>query len=299
MNAVGRPGQPGRLLLGLDARREHPPAMIPRHLLLALWAMTLPATGASPLSWTNNLLTWQDERLPGAQLNVWYLEAFCKPGGHERKWDQTRVSHQTTLTFQAPDGSELRFRTLVETNVEVLHEVRTVPDGLDFTFLLTNRGNTPWDIQWFQPACVRVDAFTGRDQAGYVARSFVFSDGQLTTLDQMGRTTNALYLGGQVFLPPGIRAADANPRPLARRRVSNGLIGCYSGDDRWLLAIASDRTFELFEGVYVCLHSDPLIDGLKPGETKRRRQRLYLLPNEQKTLQQAYQRDFPDSAGAW
>ena len=82
----------------------------------------------------------------------------------------------------------------------------------------------------------------------------------------------------------GIRAAAANPRPVARRRVINGLSGCYSGDDRWLLALASGRTFELFEGVYVCLHSDPLIDGLKPGETKCLRQRLYLLPNDTQSL---------------
>lgn len=71
-----------------------------------------------------------------------------------------------------------------------------------------------------------------------------------------------------MFFRPGIRAAAANPRPVARRRVSNGLSGCYSGDDRWLLALASDRTFELFEGVYVCLHSDPLSDGLKPWLNK-------------------------------
>ncbi len=102
-----------------------------------------------------------------------------------------------------------------------------------------------------------------------------------------------------MFLRPGIRAAAANPRPVARRRVSNGLSGCYSGDDRWLLALASDRTFELFEGVYVCLHSDPLIDGLKPGETKRLRQRLYLLPNDTQSLHQACRRDFPATAGGW
>ena len=266
-----------------------------RHLLMSLGLMTGwgLAMATPALSWTNNLLTWRDDRLPEAHLDIWHLEAFCKPGGHERKWDQTRVQHQSALTFQAPDGSELRFRTLVQTNVEVLHEVRTAPDGLDFTFLLTHRGATPWEIQWFQPACVRVAAFTGRDQTGYIARSFVFSDGRLTMLDRMERTANALYLGGQVFLPPGIRAADANPRPLARRRVSNGLIGCYSGDDRWLLALASDRTFELFEGVYVCLHSDPLIDGLKPGETKRLRQRLYLLPNDPQQLLRRHAADFP------
>jgi hypothetical protein len=209
------------------------------------------------------------------------------------------VQHQTTLTFAAPDGSELRFRTLVDTNVEVLHEVRAGDDGLELTFLLTNRGAAPWDIQWFQPACVRVADFTGRDQQGYLDRSFVFTEAGLTPLSRMQRTTNALYLGGQVYLPAGIREADANPRPVARNRVTNGLIGCFSGDDRWLLAIASDRTFELFEGVYVCLHSDPLIDGLKPGESKRLRQRIYLLPNDPAALLRRYRADFPRPDAGW
>lgn len=255
-----------------------------------------PAAIAAPtLSWTNNLLTLRDSRLPGGKLDVWYLEAFCRAGGHARKWDQTKVPHRTELLFAAPDGSELRFRTIVEPQVEVLHEVRAGDDGLDLTFLLTNRGEAPWDIQWFQPACIRVADFTGRDQQGYLARSFVFTADGLTTLDRMNRTTNALYLGGQVFLPPGIRTEDANPRAVARTRVTNGLIGCFSADDRWLLATASDRTFELFEGVYVCLHSDPLIDGLKPGETKRVRQKLYLLPNDPAALLRRYQADFPKS----
>ena len=112
-------------------------------------------------------------------------------------------------------------------------------------------------------------------------------------------TFNALYLGGQVFLPPTIRPEDANPRPLARNRVTNGLIGCFSADNRWLLATASDRSFELFEGVYVCLHSDPLIDGLKPGETKRLRQKLYLLPNDPAALVRRYRADFPESKERW
>lgn len=251
------------------------------------------------LAWTNNLLTVRDARLPGGRLEVWYLEAFCRPGGHGRKWDQTKVPHQTTLLFAAPDGSELRFRTVVEPDVEVLHEVRSGPDEVELTFLLTNRGAQPWDVQWFQPACIRVAEFTGRGQLDYLGRSFVFTTNGLTPLDRLRRTTNALYLGGQVFLPPWTRPEDANPRPLASDRVSNGLIGCRSHDDRWLLATASDRTFELFEGVYVCLHSDPLIDGLQPGETKRLRQKIYLLPNRPDELLRRYERDFAPQPGRW
>jgi hypothetical protein len=266
---------------------------------LTLIALAFLTHGAPTLSWTNTLLTMRDARLPGGKLEVWSLEAFCRPGGHDRNWDLTKVPHETKLIFAAPDGSELRFRTTVEPQVEILHEVRASEDGLDFTFLLTNHGERHWDIQWFQPACIRVSDFTGRDQQGYGARSFVFTTNGLTPLNQIDRSTNALYPDGQVYLPPHIRSEDANPRPRARSRVTSGLIGCFSADDRWLLATASDRTFELFEGVYVCLHSDPLIAGLNPGETKRRRQKLYLLPNDPAALVRRYRADFPDSTHQW
>ena len=60
-------------------------------------------------------------------------------------------------------------------------------------------------------------------------------------------------------------------------------------------ATASDRTHELFEGVYVCLHSDPSIGGLKPGETRRIRQKLYVLPNDPDRLLERYRLDLPES----
>lgn len=93
--------------------------------------------------------------------------------------------------------------------------------------------------------------------------------------------------------------ADANPRPVCQESPVNGLIGCVSADDRWILATASDRTHELFEGVYVCLHSDPHVGGLKARELKRFRQKIYLLPNDPKALLERYRRDFPESTKTW
>lgn len=270
-----------------------------------LWMLTLGIGLAASLkadttlSWTNNLLTVRDPRLPTGRLEIWYLEAFCRAGGHERAWEQTKVRHQAQLLFTAPDGTELRFRTLVEPEVELLHEVRSCADGLELTFLMTNRGSQRWDIQWFQPACIRVADFTGCDQTSYTHQSFVFTTQGLTRLDQMERTTAARYPGGQVYLPPQIHEIDANPRPVARTRVVNGLIGCFSRDQRWILATASSRTFELFEGVYVCLHSDPHIGGLQPGETRRLRQRIYLVPNDPAALLKQYQKDFDPKPTAW
>ena len=98
-----------------------------------------------------------------------------------------------------------------------------------------------------------------------------------------------------MYLPDFVSPADANPRPICLEHPVNGLIGCFSADGRWLLATASDHTHELLEGVYVCLHSDPRVNGLAAGETKRVHSRIYLLPNDTKVLLERYARDFPDS----
>lgn len=251
------------------------------------------------LAWTNNLLVIRDPRLPGGTLDVFYLEAFCLPGGHERNWGQTRIPHRTALLGSTASGDELRFRSMVGPDTEVLHEVRAGVDDtlVEMDFRITHRGTNAWPVQWFQPACVRVDRFTGSVQSNYTARSFVFTQAGRSPLDRLRRTTDALYLGGQVYLPEWVQEQDANPRPVCLDRVTNGVIGAVSADGRWLLAIASDRTFELFEGVYVCLHSDPWIGGLQPGETRRIRQRIYLLPDDTGRLLRRYREDFPARDG--
>jgi hypothetical protein len=264
-------------------------------LFLVAWIALGNRGEGGTLGWTNNLLTWRDSRLPGGQLEIWYLEAFLRPGANGRDWGQTTLRHRTELLTATPDGSELRFRTRLDPAVEVLHEVGVTPDGLDLRFLLTNAGTNAVPLQWFQPACIRLAAFTGAGQSNYTGRSFVFTAQGQTRLDQIRRTEEALYRGGQVYLPPWTAPADANPRPVSPDRLTNGLIGCVSADGRWLLATASDRTHELFEGVYVCLHSDPLIGGLNPGETKRVRQKIYLLPNDPAALVRRYELDFPEA----
>ncbi|MFM8359286.1 MAG: hypothetical protein ACKOET_12125, partial [Verrucomicrobiota bacterium] len=104
-------------------------------LVLALAVAAGPAWGvgaASPgrfsLAWTNNLLTLRHPDLPGGPLEAWYLEAFCRAGGHQRNWGETRVPHRTRLLSAAPDGRELRFLTTVDPAVEVRHEVRAGRD---------------------------------------------------------------------------------------------------------------------------------------------------------------------------
>jgi hypothetical protein len=251
------------------------------------------------ISWTNNLLTVRGPGLPGGKLEIWYLEAFCRSGAWNREWRQTTLPHKTTLTRTDPSEQRLEFLTLVEPGIEVRHEIKAGTDELDLQFEFTNTGTSTVDLQWFEPACIRVAEYTGCTQSNYTSRSFIFTANGLTTLDHLRRTTNALYLGGQLYLPEAVLPADANPRPICRDHPINGLIGCFSADNRWLLATASDHTHELFEGVYVCLHSDPRLDGIGPGERKRRHSKIYLLPNDPAALLARYQRDFPNAKRNW
>jgi hypothetical protein len=276
--------------------------MIIRAIGSVLFVLTFTLTGAlSPgtcaaaglsLSWTNNLLTIAGPDLPGGKLNIWYLEAFCRSGSTQRDWRQTVLPHKTSLASVSRDGKRLKFLTRVQPSIEVLHDVRAGKDEVTFDFRLTNQGAEAVDVNWFQPACIRVDRFTGRNQSNYIARSFIFTERGLTTLAQTKRTEDALYRGGQVYVPKGIPLTDVNPRPLCGDQPVNGLIGCYSEDDRWLMATAWDKTHELFEGVYVCLHADPHVGGLAPGETKEVHGKLYLMKNDVKALLKRYERDF-------
>ena len=260
-------------------------------LLVGSFAVAAGTTGGLSVGWTNNMLTISGPNIPGGKVDTWYLEAFCRSGSTRRDWRQTTLPHKTELVSADKTGQRLRLRTLVQPNVEVLHDIRAGKDEVDFRLILKNRGNEPVDVQWFQP-CMRVDRFTGGNQSNYINKSFIFTGRGLALLDKTRRTEEAIYRGGQVYVPKGINLDDVNPRPISLDQPVNGLIGCVSADDRYLLAMAWDQTQELFQGVIVCLHSDPRIGGLKPGEIKRLHGKVYFLRNDPKSLLKRYERDF-------
>ena len=59
------------------------------------------------------------------------------------------------------------------------------------------------------------------------------------------------------------------------------------------MATAWDNYQELFQGIFVCIHSDPRIGGLKADEVKKLRGKLYVVKNDPEKLLQRYQHDFP------
>ena len=72
------------------------------------------------------------------------------------------------------------------------------------------------------------------------------------------------------------------------------MIGCFSGDEKLVFATAWEPYQELFQGVARCLHSDFRLGGLKPGEKKRIRGKIYLVANDIPSLLKRYAADFPE-----
>jgi hypothetical protein len=262
-------------------------------LLIGSMAGSVNADEGLKLVWQSNVLKITGDKLPGGTLDVWWLEAFCRRGSTKRPWNETTIPHTTELVSSDKNGQKLRLRSKVQPAVEVLQELRVVKSGIEFDVELKNSGDAPADLEWFEP-CIHVDRFTGRQQTNYIERCFIFTARGLTMLDKLPRNEEALYRGGQVYVPQGINHDDVNPRPISPVTPANGLIGCFSADNQYLLATAWDQTQHLFQGVIVCIHSDPHVGGLKPRESKKLRGKIYLMESDPAKLLKQYQRDFPN-----
>lgn len=271
-----------------------------KRMLIAAWICVCAAvttTGGEPLTleWSKNMLRISGLELPGGFVEIWYLEAFCRSGSTQRKWEETTIPHETKIILRSPQ--KIRLRTEVEPSVVIDHVITATEDEVEFHVVARNGGEEFVDVQWFQP-CMRVNKFTGANQQSYIEKSFIYTKDGLQKLSQLPRTEEAIYKGGQVYVPAGVPMEDVNPRPISTIQPANDLIGCFSADGKKLLATAWDQTQELFQGVIVCLHNDPRIGGLKPKETKRLRGKVYILENNPDELLRRYEKDFKKSTAS-
>lgn len=251
------------------------------------------------LSWENRMLTIRGEAIPGGELPVWYIEAYCRPGSTDRDWHETVIPHKSTLGKQTTNGERIVLRDQLEDGVVVEHVITAHADNVTFEIIATNPTETASQVHWAQP-CVRVDRFTGTSPEDrmqvvppYVKQCFIWVDGKPTQLPAQPWATEARYTPGQVYAPEDVPRDDVNPRPLSEVVPSNGLIACQSADGKMVLGVAFEPCQELFQGVITCIHSDLRIGGLKPGETKKIRGKIYVLSANLKELEQRYRADFP------
>lgn len=275
--------------------------------LLALAATRASADdqdGRLTIRWKDNYLSIAGKDVPGGDVQVLYLEAYCRPGSTDRDWGETVIGHKTELIWAEPADAPrvIRLRDTLRDGVTVEHAITARADEVDFRLAAHNPTAAASETHWAQP-CIRLDKFTGTDPAKardlhppYIHKCFLFIDGKLTRLPTEPWATRARYTPGQVYAAPGVDRNDVNPRPLSKLVPSSGLCGCFSADGKRVLAVAWEPYQEIFQGVITCLHSDFRIGGLAPGETKHIRGKIYITAADVDALVRRYGRDFPQQA---
>lgn len=252
----------------------------------------VPKDSGLTIKWAENILIVDGPKMPGP-LRVLYLEAYCRPGSTDREWAKTVIGHKTTLLEASPDGKKIKLRCNVKDGVVVEHEITAGKDEVDFKLTASNPTDTVSEAQWVQP-CIQAAKFTGATQQTYLPQCFIFLDGKLARLPTQPWATQARYVPGQVWCPKHVDRKDVNPRPLSSLVPSNGLIGVFSADEKMLMATAWEPYQELFQGVICCVHSDFRVGGLKPGESKTLRGKIYVLEADTAALLKRYEKDFPE-----
>lgn len=249
-----------------------------------------------------NYLVIHGPDIPGGAIRINYLEAYCRAGSTDADWDKhTVIRHTNQLVSLSKDGKVLKLRDTLADGVIVDHTITAKNGEVEFRLTAHNPTALRSEAHWAQP-CVRLGAFTGYggDSGGdiddYLPKCFLFLDGKLQRMPTADWAKEARYTPGQVWCPATVPRTDVNPRPLSKNVPSNGLIGCFSGDEKMIFATAWEPYQELFQGVVRCLHSDFRLGGLRPGETKKIRGKIYIVPNDVPALLKRYGRDFPEQA---
>jgi hypothetical protein len=276
---------------------------------IAICGVTFVLCGASvaaePLdvSWKDNWLTIRGKTLPG-EITINYLEAYCRPGSTDRDWGETVIGHKAELVSSGiADGKPtIKLRDTLRDGVVVEHAITAGADEVDFRLVASNPTNVDSQADWAQP-CIRIDMFTGCDPKEsretypkYIRQCFLFIDGKLTRMPTEPWALTARYTPGQVYAPKNVDRNDVNPRPLSKLVPSSGLCGCFSADGKQIMAVAFEPYQEVFQGVATCLHNDFRIGGLKAGERKKIRGKIYIVPANTVALVRRFERDFPEQA---
>jgi len=250
------------------------------------------------ISWDKNYLEVSGPNIPGGPIRTHYLEAYCRPGSTDRDWHETVIPHKSELILTTDDGKRIELEDRLSDGVVVRHVIAAGLDEVTFTVTATNPTDTESQAHWAQP-CMRIDGFTGTDNKDarktyppYIQKCFLMLDGKLTRLPTEPWALKARYIPGQVYAPAHVDRNDVNPRPLSELVPSDGLTGCYSADEKQILAVAWEPYQEIFQGVITCMHNDFRIGGLAPGEAKTIRGKLYIVPADEAALVKRFRNEF-------
>src|SRR5207253_10048035 len=93
---------------------------------ILLLCVSARAADVSPLNveWRDNYLTISGEQMPGRTMKVLYIEAYCRGGSTNQRWEKTTIGHSTRLVSAAPERHSLVLECKLKDGVLVRHEIR-------------------------------------------------------------------------------------------------------------------------------------------------------------------------------
>lgn len=280
-------------------KRLPAPVLLAAAVSVSTMHAAAPGPALSIARLANDIIVIADSGPFPGPIKINYMEAYCRPGSTNQDWrTKTKIPHTSELISATP--KVIRIRDTLADGVVVEHTIAAGTGEVDFRVTAHNPTREPSLAHWAQP-CLRVDVFSGRGRQdmravlpSYVWQSFLFIDGRLTMMPTRPWAEEAINVPGQVWVPAHVSRDDVNPRPLSRLVPSNGLVGCFSADDKLILATVWEPYQEVFQGVLACLHSDFRIGGLAPGETKHIRGKVYVVPADVAALVARFEQDFPE-----
>ena len=248
------------------------------------------------LSWNesgnNGHIVVRCTRPHASWIKIWFVELYMRSGSHDN-YPGGVIPHTTRMIDVGAGGSWMRLRCDLQDGVVVMHRIACRGDCIEIQSEASNPTDRVSGVAWGAP-CVIVENFTGCDSSNYLNKCFIFLEERLERMPVHPWAVDAIETPGQVWCPASVGRADVEPHPLSELVPSNGLIGCFSKDEKHVCAIAWQPYQNLFQGIITCLHADFGINGLEAGESKKIRGVIYLTEADIPGLLQRYRQEFPE-----
>src|SRR5579863_3024430 len=98
------------------------------------------------LEWHHNILTIHrpagaSDPIPGGEIQILYIEAYCRPGSTNRDWGRTTIGHRTEVVGGKQRSNRLQLRCTLKDGVIVDHDIRGMPSAVEFELTVHNPTN--------------------------------------------------------------------------------------------------------------------------------------------------------------
>lgn len=183
---------------------------------------------------------------------------------------------------------------------EFAHDIRITykpaKSTIYLTLEVTNRSKKRWDYGGEAMACLRPLKSPGLEgETG--ARTMVYYQGKLVTVRALGEQTG-YTVGPTTTVSHPVRGEKMAPHQAqyhkGRVPLDDGVILRRSPDGTRVVAFAWDRVHRVsMNFTHSCMHSNPRVTALAPGESCHRTGRIYFLECSVADFWPRYRKDFP------